>query len=177
VTKDVPKGAPAPGDTRRTIALTLNRLLKIRTSSPIPKGLAPKAGKRRVMAYLYPDEDARLLACKSIPIRERLMWGFLVREGCRVSEALGLRWTDLDLERGAVRLDRNKTDDPRAWALAPGVAAALTHFKGEPSALVFDPPADPLSLAEVLRARLVEAGVKRSELHTAQRGPHRASGS
>ena len=159
--------------TRRTIALTLNRLLnlsvyplKIRTSSPIPKGLAPKAGKRRAMAYLYPDEDARLLACKPIPIRERLMWGFLVREGCRVSEALGLRWEDLDLERGAVRLDKNKTDDPRAWALAPGVAAALKHFKGEPTALVFDPPADPLSLAGVLRARLVEAGVKRAELHT-----------
>ena len=159
--------------TRRTIALTLNRLLnisvypaKIRTSNPIPKGLVPKAGKRPAMAYLYPDEDARLMACKSIPIRERLMWGFITREGCRLSEALGLRWEDFDLARGAVRLDKNKTDDPRAWALAPGVAAALARFQGEPTALVFAPPADPHGLAEVLRARLVEAGVKRAELHT-----------
>jgi integrase len=158
--------------TRRTIALTLNRLLnlavyplKIRTSNPIPKGLAPKAGKRRAMAYLYPDEDRSLLACKAVPLRERLLWGFLVREGCRVSEALGLRWSDVDLKRGAVKLDRNKTDDPRAWALAPGVTAALAHFEGEPGALVFDPPTDPLSLAEVLRARLLLAGVRRPELH------------
>lgn len=160
--------------TRRTIALTLNRLLaiavyplKLITSNPIPKGLAPKAGKRRAMAYLYPDEDRALMACEAVPLRERLFWGFLVREGCRVSEALGLRWADLDLERGAVRLERNKTDDPRAWALAPGVAAALTHFRGEPGALVFEPPADPMGLAEVLRGRLREAGVTRAELHTA----------
>ncbi len=113
--------------TRRTIALTLNRLLniavyplKLRASSPIPKGLVPKAGKRRAMTYLYPDEDRALLGCSPIPIRERLLYGFLVREGCRVSEALGLRWSDLDLKRGAVRLDKNKTDDPRAWALTPG---------------------------------------------------------
>ena len=106
--------------------------LKIRETNPIPKGLAPKAGKRPAMAYLYPDEDARLLSCKSIPMRKRLMWGFLVREGCRVSEALGLRWEDFDLTRGAVRLDENKTDDPRACALAPGVAAALAHFKASP---------------------------------------------
>jgi len=123
--------------TRRTIALTLNRLLnlsvyplKIRESSPIPKGLAPKAGKRRAMAYLYPDEDALLLACKPIPIRERLMWGFLVREGCSVSEALGLRWEDLDLDRGAVRLDKNKTDDPRGRASVRPASGPLEPRRG-----------------------------------------------
>jgi integrase len=31
-----------------------------------------------------------------------------------VSEALAMRWSDLDLERGAARLDKNRTDDPRA---------------------------------------------------------------
>jgi len=33
--------------------------------------------------------------------------------------------------------------------------------------LVFEPPADPLSLAELLRARLLQAGVTRDELHYA----------
>jgi integrase len=161
--------------TRRTIALTLNRLfsiavypLKIIASHPIPKGLVPKAGKRRAMAYLYPDEDAKLMAHAPIPLAERAFWGFLCREGCRVSEALAMRWTDLDLERGIVRLDKNKTDDPRAWALSPGVAAALKSLRPKPAeGLVFPQPADPLSLATDLRARLVEAGVKRPELHTA----------
>lgn len=31
--------------------------------------------------------------------------------------------------------------------------------------MVFEPPADPLSLAELLRARLLQAGVTRDELH------------
>lgn len=173
-----PTQAKLSGLTRRTIALILNRLLnlsvyplKIRTTNPIPKGFAPKGGRRRAMSYLYPDEEAALMACEEIPIRERLLWGFLVREGCRVSEALGLRWCDLDLKRGAVRLDRNKTDDARAWALAPGVTEALAAFEGEPRELVFEAPADPLSLAELLRARLQQAGITRPELYqqTAER--------
>jgi integrase len=108
--------------TRRTIALTLNRLiniavypLKIRASSPIPKGFVPKVRKGKALPYLYPDEDRALMKCAVVPIRERLFWGFLTREGCPEGEALALRWVDLDLERGAVRLDKNKTDDPRAW--------------------------------------------------------------
>jgi hypothetical protein len=45
-----------------------------------------------------------------------------------------MTFADVDLDRGAVRLDKNKTDDPRAWALDPGVALALKlwkeHFRG-----------------------------------------------
>jgi integrase len=61
----------------------------------------------------------------------------------RKGEALALTWTDLDLERGAVRLDRNKTDDPRAWALDPDVTAALKAYRDnfregvQPTDLVF----------------------------------------
>lgn len=46
----------------------------------------------------------------------------------RAGEALALTWTDIDLDRGAVRLDKNKTDAPRAWALSPGVAQALKRY-------------------------------------------------
>jgi integrase len=118
----------------------------------------------RTHAYLYPAEDAALMASGAVPLARRLLWGFLIREGCRVSEALALRWSDLDLERGAVRLDENKTDDPRAWALSPGVAATLARFEGEPGALVFEPPAEPERLATRLRADLKLAGVNRPEL-------------
>jgi len=38
---------------------------------------------------------------------------------------MGMTWSDLDLDRGVVRLDKNKTDDPRSWALDPGTAEAL----------------------------------------------------
>jgi integrase len=44
--------------------------------------------------------------------------------------ALGsLKWRDVVLERGRVRLDENKTDDPLAWALAPDVVRTLAWWK------------------------------------------------
>jgi hypothetical protein len=80
----------------------------------------------------------------AIPLPCRVLYGFLAREGLRVSEAtgdpakddalgnptsLGVTWADFDLVRGGVKLDRNKTDDPRAWALDPGVAEALRRWR------------------------------------------------
>jgi integrase len=64
-----------------------------------------------------------------VPILRRVFYGFLAREGMRSSEALGLSWDDLDLKRGVVRLDENKTDDPRAWALSAGVVEALERVR------------------------------------------------
>ena len=43
----------------------------------------------------------------------------------RREERADLRFRDLDLERGLVRLDETKTYENRAWSLDPGVADAL----------------------------------------------------
>lgn len=59
------------------------------------------------------------------------MDGLLAREGMRLGEALGLRWSDIDLQQGVITLDVNKTDDPGAWAMVPGTAEALGAFKPE----------------------------------------------
>ena len=40
-----------------------------------------------------------------------------------------MAWSDFDLDRGAVALDENKTDDPRAWALSPGVPEAMRAWR------------------------------------------------
>ncbi len=58
--------------------------------------------------------EAALLRAVDVPLPNRMLYGFVAREGMRSSEALRMTWSDLDLERGVVRLDRNKTDDPRA---------------------------------------------------------------
>lgn len=158
---------------RRSIALTLTRLLsiavyplKILAAHPVPKGAVPHAKRARAYSYLYPDEDMRLMACAAVPLPWRALWGFLVREGCRVSEALGLRWDDVDLTRGVVRLDKNKTDDPRVWVLSPGVGHSLEQLRKSSNGgnLVFPQPPDPFSMARDLRLHLVQAGVKRKEL-------------
>ena len=108
----------------------------------------------------------------------RPLWGVLAREGMREGEAFGLTWADVDLQRGAVRLDKNKSDDPRAWALNAGVVAALRVYReryranAEPaSPVLVDPlgrPHNPGGMADLLRSQLVELGLhrERPELFT-----------
>jgi len=177
--RNLPERARRPG-TRRHYAQLINRVLalavypcRIIGTSPLPKGFMPKVGKSPAFPFLYPDEEAALMACEQVPLGFRMLWGFLAREGCRVSEALGLTFRDVDLERGAVGLDKNKTDDPRTWALGPDVAEALRRWRearsAEPAELLF-PEASAENgdkLAEVLRAHLVTAKVERAELHHA----------
>ena len=47
----------------------------------MPRGWLPLPGQRKALAYLYPDEDRRLLACAAVPLVYRLLYGFLAREG------------------------------------------------------------------------------------------------
>jgi integrase len=123
---------PLSRATRRQYAQLIHRVLglavypaRIIPVNPLPKGFLPKPGGAKPLAYLYPDEDAKLMAHTLTPLVLRVLFGFLAREGMREGEAMALRWRDVDLERGAVKLDANKTEDPRAWALSPGVTAAL----------------------------------------------------
>jgi integrase len=121
---------------RRHVAGTIGRLLQMAVypcrfieRSPLPKGFLPRARPRKAMTYLYPANDRALLGCTAVPLGYRLLWGFLAREGMREGEALGLTWEAVDLTHGMVRLDENKTGDPRAWALDPGVARALRIYR------------------------------------------------
>lgn len=101
---------------RRHVAQLLVRVLNLAVypcrhlkASPLPRGFLPKLGPRKALAYLYPDEDAKLLACTAthpvtgaplVPLVHRLLYGFLNREGMRSDEAQTLQWRDLDLARG-----------------------------------------------------------------------------
>jgi integrase len=167
--------APA---SRRHVAQLMTRIFslavypcRLLAASPLPRGFLPRLRRQKAKAAIYPDEDARLVSRPAdvVPLANRVLYGFLAREGMRSSEAVRMTWADLDLERGAVRLDRNKTDDPRAWALDPGTADALRRWralrKREPSdALVFGGVADRGHLAEAFRDHLRAAGVDRAEL-------------
>jgi len=150
--------------------------------NPIPRRWVRTKDKPRAKAYLYPQEDAQLLGCKLVPVRDRLVYGFLQREGCRRSEALDLLWADLDLDVGSldsdvgsIRLDENKTDSPRAWALDPGTVRALRawrdryHPDAELKERVFLDENGTLTESnqlrpENLRAALRKAGITRPEL-------------
>ena len=69
----------------------------------------PKSANK-AKACLYPDEDAKLCSCPAVLLERRIAYGILMREGMRASELAQLHFGDVDLERGRIRLDENKTD-------------------------------------------------------------------
>jgi integrase len=162
--------------TRRHVARLLTRLLNLAVyplrliaASPLPKGFVPPAGPRKALAWLYPDEDRTLLGSGNVPLGRRMLYGFLAREGCRIGEARRLELPEFDLARGVLTLDKNKTKDPRAWALTPGVPEALRIWcglAGIERGLVFPVASeiDPSHAARVFREDLQAAGVLRPEL-------------
>jgi hypothetical protein len=165
-----------PGS-RRNIAIVIHRLLalaaypaRIIAHNPLPRGWIPKIENNKAKGYLYPDEDQRLLRSQMVPLCFRVYYGFLTREGMRADEAGTLEWSDVDLDRGAVVLDENKTDDPRAWALSPDVVRALRAYRElwpDNRRVFVGPKGDPLPGchgAERFRDHLQRAGVDRPEL-------------
>src|SRR6185369_142264 len=177
--QQLPEAASRPG-TRRHYAQVINRVLQLAVypcrhikANPLPKGFMPKVGKAPAYPYLYPAEDAKLLAKRELPIGHRMLWGFLAREGLRSSEARALRvGVDVDLERGTITLDENKTDDARAWVLDPGVVEGLrawVKLRGAKTGdwLFTEENGGPIEgrLADMERAHLLFAGVTRHELH------------
>jgi integrase len=183
--------------TRRHVAQLIHRILELAVfpcrliaANPLPRGFMPRRLGAKVTAFLYPDEDATLLAAEDVPLAYRLLYGFLAREGCRTSEAAGLAWKDLDLKRGVLTLDRNKTNRPRLWPMDPGVTSALQIWRDlrgdaakDPSSPVFvDEEGGVLEgstlskLADRFRDHLKAAGVDRPQLteESDHRSPIRA---
>jgi len=127
---------------RRQYAQLISKVLKLAafpcriiSQSPLPAGFLPKPRNGKAKGWLYPSEDALLLRSPAAPWRLRLLWGLLAREGLRIGEARALTWADLDLKRGTLRLDENKSDTPRTWALRPDVVRSLGAFKATVKAL------------------------------------------
>ncbi len=175
----LPKGAESPS-TRRQYGQAIRKLLtyavyplRLIPAVPIPKGWLPKIRNDKAKAWLYPSEDLALMGCVEVPIVRRLFYGFLAREGMRVSEALSLTWADVDLARGVVRLDTTKTDEARSWVMGEDVTRALVAWRklrGKKADKVphLFPPAligrRPTSIARWLREGLELADVHRPEL-------------
>ncbi len=178
--QDVSPGLSAA--TQRHVLQVFNRILTLAVfplrlipTNDLPPGYLPKARSQKTFSYVYPDEEAAVLKCTTVPLHYRLYFGILAREGMRASELRNLEWTNLDLERGVLRLDANKTGIPRAWRLDPGVLEALVRWKRslsekalERGYVIVNPKSGarfPLGkTAERYREALVAAGVSRPEL-------------
>lgn len=149
--------------------------------SPVPPKFVPPYGFQRALSFLYPEEDAILLGAPDdiVPYGYRFFYGFLARNGLRLVEALRLVYGDLDLRKGILTLDVNKTNAPRAWKMSDDCVRVLIGERERRNAsdedLVFH-EVDDDDLSGRFRVHLWDAGVRRRELHrsTPQRRPIRA---
>jgi len=81
--------------------------------------------------WLTQEEEVRLLAAAPSALRDLLT--FYLDSGARKSEATGLRWRDVDLDRNPVlaRLYETKGGQPRGVPLPPRSAALLKRLRAE----------------------------------------------
>ena len=182
--------ANLPAGSLRHVAQCLNRMFtlavypaRVLKHSPLPRGWMPAPNRSKAKSYLFPAEDAAVLAYTAAPLVTRVLLGFLSREGPRKGNVASLRWSDLTLDlpggRGYAVIDRTKSGADGRWVLAPGTAEALRRWRRlcPSEQLVFPAEAVPRSprrnhgkpmnvdkLGENLRKWLRAVGVNRPQL-------------
>src|SRR5260370_41559429 len=96
--------------TVRQVHMVLRRALKqavlwrILVSNPSDAVKAPRAD-RKELRTLNEDEIRRLIAI-SAGTRQHALWVLLATTGCRLGEALGLRWSDIDFNCSTASIRR-----------------------------------------------------------------------
>lgn len=91
----------------------------------------PKGGQgAQRQAWLEPKQAARLIEAAPQD-RMRALVVFLLYTGCRLSEALGMRWETIDLPASTGLVGRTKNGDARALHLTADVVAALASLPGQ----------------------------------------------
>jgi integrase len=117
-------------------------------TNPVRRTRFPRRGPRKERAEISPEKIRDLIAALPEPSRSLAL--LLVCTGLRVGEALALRWGDVDLERGVLRVTRNvydgHFDEPKSQrsrrsvplgAMSIEVLSALKPAGVNPDALVF----------------------------------------
>lgn len=134
---------------------------------PLPVvGFLPKIDAPPSYPILYPADVAALLRCLSIPVWRRMLYGFAIFEGMRLSHMLRLRYSNVDFANGMLTIGIGKNNrNARTWELNTGVVKALEWYRGDAPAEDYIFPRltqnEVLKLASDLRNDLVLAGVTR----------------
>lgn len=84
-------------------------------ANPLSRVRRPKASPARVRVLSAEERTRLLAACRSSRNRSLYVLVLLaLSTGCRRGELFGLRWQDVDLAQGAMRLAHTKNGEPRA---------------------------------------------------------------
>ena len=106
-------------------AMNLAEVWKLRPENSNPCRHVKKFKEEKRSRFLDGDELGRLGGALSSPDLDPAIAAairFLVFTGCRVSEALGLRWADVDMKRGTARLVDAKAGARDVQLPAPALA-------------------------------------------------------
>jgi integrase len=133
---------------------------------PLGLKFLPPLGSPPSYPILYPEDVGMLLSSKKLEAWKRMLYGFAIYEGMRISHMLRLRWGNIDWKSGTITVGIGKNNkNARTWELNAGTLAALTWFRGDAplSDYIFPRLTDPeiVELSETLRNDLVTAGVTR----------------
>ena len=120
--------------------------------------------------FLSDDERERLLQAVRSASWPRLYLLVLMAltTGARKGELQGLRWADVDLDRGLAHVGRSKNGDPKALPLVPAVVQELRRFQAGTSSLVFPSarrPEQPYAFEPMWKDALRAARIKAFRFH------------
>jgi integrase len=121
--------------------------LKLLKYHPIPRGARPKVQRHRIPATLWPTDDHALCHHTEVSVHDRIMFAYMAREGARVGEAWGLKWSGVQRMARAyvLRCWWEKTKQWGQWVASPGTAEGLLIYRArywpdaKPNDLVFHP--------------------------------------
>ena len=147
---------------------TSAKLEELVDSNPAERAERPKASRRR-WRILEPDEVARV-ARELTDDQDRAAFLTLVLTGLRRHELVGLRWRDVALAEGVLRVRDSKTEEGvRSIALAPRLVEELwqhrrrSAFQGDDERVFHHPrtggPFPPDKFREALNAALARSGI------------------
>lgn len=98
-----------------------------------PKG---HKGEARTRFLLPPDAFAIIEAANKIDPEMGRLLTFLLYTGCRIGEALGLKWENVSLDQRLAYIETSKNDDPRTVKLRTEICSILKPHK-QPAGKVF----------------------------------------
>lgn len=130
--------------------------------------LKPENNKR--VRFLTDTERTALLAAARASKWDRLYLFVLLAATCgaRRGEIEGLRWGDIDFERGEAAVALTKNGQPRQLVLVPGVVDEMRKHQGAATALVFASkrrPAQCFNCVPSWTKALAAAGIKGFRFH------------
>lgn len=116
---------------------------------------------RTVTEFLNPDDASAIIrAAETIDADLALLLRFLLYTGCRVGEALKLRWDEIDIAQSLAYIRTSKNGQPRTVRLRSDLSAQIaSHSRRDDQQFVFRFRKGGHAYALLLRAKLKACGL------------------